>query len=400
MDGKRGNVDDDDVIDLMSDEESEALHASQDTCGESKSHDDSIASIIGSRVSKGIEIVTSTARSVADSLAKTLSPFKTNPSEQARTRRPRTAKPIRYDIPQFFDGSDWFTEGCQVLFKNGDLSLFVRGGNSNSKPKDGDMKVAVALLEDDVKAFAYYIAQEDTSGAIEVESEAKDFSFIFIRLEHKKHVAQHCIIMFSESKDMKELIDRIGTFAEPYSNLKPLAKHKADEILAGLPAVGGSNKKRPKRKRGKRDESKVTDDFVKGMEKDDVLLVYPFAGDANELEQAAADLREAGARIDNNRYLNKPGDLSRSGVDGMSSAESSEEADLCRKATTAPTNDTKAPSKTEQRRHFLTVQVRDFERLCPGEFLNDTLIDFWFQWYGFCLRFAMILNFQCSPGVT
>jgi hypothetical protein len=40
-----------------------------------------------------------------------------------------------------------------------------------------------------------------------------------------------------------------------------------------------------------------------------------------------------------------------------------------------------AETKTRGRAHFLTVRVEDYERLEPGEFLNDTLIDFWMQWY-------------------
>ncbi len=36
--------------------------------------------------------------------------------------------------------------------------------------------------------------------------------------------------------------------------------------------------------------------------------------------------------------------------------------------------------KTKSRAHFLTIRDEDYDRLEPGEFLNDTLIDFWFQW--------------------
>jgi Ulp1 family protease len=37
--------------------------------------------------------------------------------------------------------------------------------------------------------------------------------------------------------------------------------------------------------------------------------------------------------------------------------------------------------KTKSRAHSLTICEEDNERLQPGEFLNDTLIDFWMQWY-------------------
>jgi Ulp1 family protease len=36
--------------------------------------------------------------------------------------------------------------------------------------------------------------------------------------------------------------------------------------------------------------------------------------------------------------------------------------------------------KRKSRGHFLTIREEDLSRLSPGEFLNDTLVDFWMQW--------------------
>jgi Ulp1 family protease len=33
------------------------------------------------------------------------------------------------------------------------------------------------------------------------------------------------------------------------------------------------------------------------------------------------------------------------------------------------------------RAHFLTITREDRDRLEPGEFLSDTLVDFWMRWY-------------------
>ena len=37
-------------------------------------------------------------------------------------------------------------------------------------------------------------------------------------------------------------------------------------------------------------------------------------------------------------------------------------------------------SKGSSRTHYITIRQDDKERLCPGEFLNDSLVDFWMRW--------------------
>jgi Ulp1 family protease len=37
-------------------------------------------------------------------------------------------------------------------------------------------------------------------------------------------------------------------------------------------------------------------------------------------------------------------------------------------------------SDTSSRTHYLTIREDDRERLQPGQFLNDTLVDFWMSW--------------------
>jgi Ulp1 family protease len=45
-------------------------------------------------------------------------------------------------------------------------------------------------------------------------------------------------------------------------------------------------------------------------------------------------------------------------------------------------HDDKAGSskKFNSRTHFLTIDENDYKRLQPGEYLNDTLVDFFMQW--------------------
>ena len=44
--------------------------------------------------------------------------------------------------------------------------------------------------------------------------------------------------------------------------------------------------------------------------------------------------------------------------------------------------------------HFVTITVEDYDRLDPGEWLNDSLVDFWMQWYDVCAgRYRQLSKF-------
>lgn len=95
--------------------------------------------------------------------------------------------------------------------------------------------------------------------------------------------------------------------------------------------------------------------FLDGRPSDYALLVYPFAGDPKRMEAAAAGLTEAA------------GSSATSGVVATSKQGSSENTD--------------GEGKSRHRAHFVSITVEDYERLEPGEWLNDSLVDFWMQWY-------------------
>jgi hypothetical protein len=89
---------------------------------------------------------------------------------------------------------------------------------------------------------------------------------------------------------------------------------------------------------------------TKGKSQDDTtLLVYPFVG-GMDIERAADGLLEA---AENTVAEEK----------GLRSAKELQE------------------ESTTGRSHFLSIRREDRERLEQGEFLNDTLVDFWMRWY-------------------
>ena len=80
-----------------------------------------------------------------------------------------------------------------------------------------------------------------------------------------------------------------------------------------------------------------------------VLLVFPFSDEGIDLEVAAVDLKEA-SRLDTS-FVPQTKNCVNHGE-----------------------------KQIQERSHYLTIRNEDFARLEPGEFLNDTLIDFWMQW--------------------
>ena len=117
--------------------------------------------------------------------------------------------------------------------------------------------------------------------------------------------------------------------------------------------------------------------FLAERKSDFILLVYPFAGDRNEIEAAAKGLNEASGIT-----LSDSGSTSSDEVDADTSVNPSKSAASGQASRLI--DDSKKPDaakgKMRQRAHYVTVRVEDYERLEPMEWLNDSLVDFWMQW--------------------
>lgn len=99
--------------------------------------------------------------------------------------------------------------------------------------------------------------------------------------------------------------------------------------------------------------------FLAGKSSTDLLLRFPFGGDPNLIDAVANGLPEF--QCPSSADMNEEEEQV-SAID--------EPSELC------------APDGNEdiRRRHCVEIRVEDFERLDPGVYLNDTLIDFFLQW--------------------
>eukprot|EP00546_Thalassionema_frauenfeldii_P001232 CAMPEP_0178932684 /NCGR_PEP_ID=MMETSP0786-20121207/22774_1 /TAXON_ID=186022 /ORGANISM="Thalassionema frauenfeldii, Strain CCMP 1798" /LENGTH=1112 /DNA_ID=CAMNT_0020610043 /DNA_START=136 /DNA_END=3472 /DNA_ORIENTATION=+ len=95
----------------------------------------------------------------------------------------------------------------------------------------------------------------------------------------------------------------------------------------------------------------------KRNQSNETLVVFPFGGEDAGLDRAAQGLTEARQALASNAINDEKK------VEILNGKQS--DIDV---------------KKAKARSHVLTIRDEDFERLDYGEFLNDTLIDFWMQW--------------------
>ena len=93
------------------------------------------------------------------------------------------------------------------------------------------------------------------------------------------------------------------------------------------------------------------------------LLVYPFEADEAILTDAAAGLKELGGDSLGVQTLHVAG-------------EQPTPAALPDQDVEGPVANVKRSSRT----HHITIRQEDKDRLCPGVFFNDALVDLWMRW--------------------
>ena len=103
----------------------------------------------------------------------------------------------------------------------------------------------------------------------------------------------------------------------------------------------------------------------KGSTSEKPKLVFPFKADEEQFHAAASDLNE----------LKEARDLASASSERKTIMP--QDSDL--KEQPQAENETEIV-KGSARTHYITIRDDDINRLEPGEFLNDSLVDFWMKW--------------------
>lgn len=139
--------------------------------------------------------------------------------------------------------------------------------------------------------------------------------------------------------------------------------HDLDNYTKAL--VKDDNAEKAKRRSGPRTRSRGKNKVLSDSE-NKLLIVYPFKAEEEHLQRVSSELKELG------------GD--RLGVDevivDVAMADASEEDTEVEEGE----ENNRVESGSSSRTHYLSIRQDDKERLEPGQFLNDTLVDFWMSW--------------------
>ena len=108
-------------------------------------------------------------------------------------------------------------------------------------------------------------------------------------------------------------------------------------------------------------------DISTGLSSDDnILFIYPFSCPSERIENTAKDLREACGLTCKYNVDNK-----------VVIWNNSQDYEIFEEKERNKTEKVIHPKLGKE--HYLTVRERDFKRLEPEQFLNDTIIDFWMK---------------------
>jgi hypothetical protein len=321
-----------------------------------------------------------------------------------------TASYSEYGAFRIAVGMKVFFADCNIGFHDtGHLDLSFRqsqrdtrrsGRRASTKVGDEEASGKHAELRIDLKShlteLKYFIAGDATgSDAEDATTTAKGDSddateqmrFLALKIDRTKENGlenypnqykshgkatekQYVLLEFRSDKDCQDLLETMKSTNGLSAFVTDEAQLDANQAqYFSVPFVKDSAQAKRIRLRGMGSPtSRKKEGFLAGKQDTDTLLVYPFAGDPEDMENAARGLNEPNGRC----FDTDPMDIEAEDV-SATSREMTSEGKTGNAATEIETT-------TRGRTHFLTIRVEEYEHLEPGEFLNDTLINFWMRW--------------------
>jgi hypothetical protein len=336
------------VIDLLSDDEEEARANQLCVPSQQETNGDEINKLESAKRSVSIRLSDVTPASMEQRAE--ASPLKS---------RSDIVFTVCKDVLKIAVGKKIFDEGCRIEFAKGILTL-------KATKRNRELELSTWDLSDECLKLKYFLIDEKISQrhrrhppffSVSVEPIPADrldesrSTFAEKSSDTKRNL---CVVKFGSDSDLKEVLECMKR-SLPDASRDTLKSSNARRVYGCLHDHDE-----------KAEEILASDDFVAGRRADSVLLVYPFDGDCNQMEEAAAGLPEASG-----------------GLFAQSAPPASKFVDHCEQlipVAAVGNTDLASRGQSEPRRHFLTIQIRDFKLLKPRQFLNDTLIDFWIQW--------------------
>lgn len=301
---------------------------------------------------------------------------------------------------------------CKVKFHSKGSLLTItyrqvqRRSTRNHNASDLDDHVIHRIdLAQDLEELKYYVHKfaDESDEPVGDDLEVTHFLALRVKKNEKnglKHLSnayipdgndlkkKFIVVEFRSEKDfddMRKLMQLDGTVQAFVLEESRLNAHQAKNYCKSL--LADSDLERQRRFSAP-SLSKTKSGFLAGRGPNDVLLVYPFGVDAKDIDNAADELKELSCLlIPESSSASAASDVVEEDI-GRDPTLRACETDYAKlDSSSEKENEVEDPDdKTqedsgEESRAVLEFSVSTFERLEPGVYLNDTLIDFWCQWY-------------------
>ena len=274
-----------------------------------------------------------------------LSPIHPASSECNETPREGDEHVLCFDVPWLAYGTSVLEPAahCRVLLHQQSKDLIISYDYQSSKKKVHVHTNQVKRVHIHTNPMTLFNPKAPPCFlALHVNAEAMPSTLGGFELNHKD--SSQLIVMEMGYQELTSLAKEIKECKWiDQSEITTLKSDEIDSFLSPLVAAKVIDKKK--------DEENI--------------LTFPFGGDKAEIDQAARGLD----------YLGKLPDTVDTG-----SASDGEASDTDGGGTGKAGGGQGTAGKLQGRAHFVTVRAGDYRRLDPGEFLNDTLIDFFIQW--------------------
>ncbi|KAL7551587.1 hypothetical protein ACHAWF_014773, partial [Thalassiosira exigua] len=295
--------------------------------------------------------------------------------------RPRRGRPpgdrASIDAVRIAIGTEVFKSRCQLSFQFGTAHPYILFAYFDGKGKKNEHTVFIS--DDELKEVKYFIARDDVTNDID---DAMTVIAFRITPTDKNNFVKYPRSYLQDEKEEDEDTERryitveVRDTDEFQAMLVQMRQHRGLELWCGddseihpddlakyTQALLSHNREErrlsvaARTRSGRNRKQKSSND-------NKLLLVYPFNVDEKVLTEAATGLKELG------------GDLL--GVDLAHGDAQLLDAEMPDQSVGGSGDDDN--NEKYVRTHYVTIRQDDKDRLSPGEFLNDTLVDFWMRW--------------------
>eukprot|EP00563_Minutocellus_polymorphus_P004411 CAMPEP_0181044106 /NCGR_PEP_ID=MMETSP1070-20121207/13080_1 /TAXON_ID=265543 /ORGANISM="Minutocellus polymorphus, Strain NH13" /LENGTH=1161 /DNA_ID=CAMNT_0023122511 /DNA_START=127 /DNA_END=3612 /DNA_ORIENTATION=+ len=342
---------------------------------------------------------------------------KQNSLTETSNKKRNFGRRIEFDAARVAVGKKVFSHQCKLQIQLGSAQPFLRISYVRDGASSSSKKVVHTIHDESIEELRYFLAEQDEEeeGEDSLQATASSggdgLSFLAMRITPTKKnglktfssaYLQNCdeddsdkryVVIELRSDDdfiaaLDEKLRGHSIFGGYFTEESRLDQNQAKKYSSALIEDDRKDRQNRASMPGKRKTRSSTRAAAAKSESSEnkIHLVFPFDAEEEIFEEACKNLQELGGKVPvaSEEGLNWEGPVPRSGHDehlssvsrsaGAAASASEEDGEGGFSSTAS------APSKASTRTHFMTIRQDEMERLEQGEFLNDTLIDFFMRW--------------------